>query len=52
MSQSQKICDQPIMAQETDYFMSLLKAEAFSVTGSKMQLNTSDNWTLFYDRAP
>jgi heat shock protein HslJ/chitodextrinase len=52
MSQSQKVCDQPIMAQETDYFTSLLKAKAFSVNGSKMQLNTSDNWTLFYDRAP
>jgi heat shock protein HslJ len=52
MSQSQKICDQPIMAQETDYFTLLLNVGGFSVSGSKMQLTTTDNWTLFFDRAP
>jgi len=52
MSQSQKICDQPIMAQETDYFTLLLKVQGFSVSGTKMQLTTTDKWTIFFDRAP
>ena len=52
MSQSQQICDQPIMEQETEYFQLLLKVQGFSVSGNQMQLMTTDNWTLFYNRAP
>ncbi len=52
MTQSQKACDQPIMAQETEYFTLLPKVESFTVSGNKMQLLTSDNWTLFFSRNP
>ncbi len=52
MSQSQKVCDQPIMAQETDYFTLLLKVNKFKVSGSQLNMQTNDNWTLFFNRAP
>ena len=52
MSQSQQICDQSIMMQETDYFTSLLKVQGYTVSGTKMQLTTPDNWTLFFSRNP
>ncbi len=52
MNQSQKICDQPIMEQETEYFTLLLNANHFKVDGNKMTLTTTDNWTLFFQRSP
>ena len=52
MSQSQKICDQPVMQQETEYFTLLLKVNKFEVDDSQLNMETRDNWTLFFNRAP
>ncbi len=51
MTQSQILCDQPIMEQETAFFDLLLKVDAYVSEDMKLRLMTNDQWTLFFEKA-